>query len=194
PADGEVIVDPAVADNHLAFIVEAAAACARWTATGRIAADDRAIQRERANVLDAAASVGSRVAADDQVMHCEVRSGLVEDTAPGVSPAIVHSQTGDSHGSGPDVEDAKVRRPGSRAPMYSQLTRPRTCDGQVGSDQQLTAGQSNEATDGEGQGLAGAGAGNGLAQRAWSSVGGCRDDGRPRPGRVQHCHDDNKRN
>src|SRR6266487_4193902 len=93
------------------------------------------------------------------------RAGLVEDTAPEVRPAIAHSQTGDGDDSaGLDVEDAKVRRPGSGAPLHSQLTRPRTCDGQVGSDQQLTAGQSNEATDGEGQGLAGAGAGNGLAQ------------------------------
>ena len=115
-------------------------------------------------------------------MQRERAPGLVEDTAPRIGLAIAHSQTGDSDGSGSNIEDAKVRHPGSSAPLDGQLTRPRTCDGQVGGDQQLTAGQGNEAADGEGQGLAGAGAGNGLAQRAWSSVGGCRDDGRPRTG------------
>src|SRR6185436_15052078 len=63
PAHSQVIFDPAVADDHAAFIVQATTetALSRWAPVGRVAADDRTIQCEIAKVLDSAPGFGGRV-------------------------------------------------------------------------------------------------------------------------------------
>ena len=101
----------------------------------------------------------------------EELSILVENAASVVRPPVLQRQAGNGYRPDLHIHDAKIRRVGRKAALDHEGVGTRPQDRQVLVDQQLAAGQGDDAVDGEADDLAPGGIGNRFSQGTRPIVG-----------------------